>query len=72
MSASSFRVGRQAILQLIEHADKSYARPSSTNALRWTTDDLSDFVAGCLDGGFDVLVRLNPENVCDAHVHSRG
>ena len=61
MSQQSYRVGFECVRRLIERADQKYAHPQNDNVLNWTTDDLSDYVGGCIEASIEAFARLNPE-----------
>lgn len=61
MSQQSYRVGKECVRRLIERADDKYCKPANDNVLNWTTDDLSDYVGGCIESAIEAFARLNPE-----------
>ena len=58
MSASSFRIGRHIVHDLVAKADAKH-----TNGGGWDTNDLGDFVEGVVMGGLEEFERLHPEAV---------
>ena len=56
-------LGRAAMQEVVERADRNYTQPDGKYHMAWSTDDLADFVQGLVECGVEYLYRLRPEAV---------
>jgi hypothetical protein len=70
VSASSFRVGRQIVKDLVDKADEQHTNGRGPGR-PWDTNDLADFVEGVVFGGLEEFERLRPEAIEYHVLHSR-
>ena len=68
MSASSFRIGRHIVFELVKTADLKHTS-RGTGEGGWDTNDLGDFVQGVVLGALEEFERLHPELVMDGVLH---
>jgi hypothetical protein len=64
VSASSFRIGRRIVYELVAKADLQHAHGGG-----WDTDDLADFVEGVVLGALEEYERLRPERIEHGLLH---
>jgi hypothetical protein len=65
VSASSFRIGRHIVHELVNTADLKHTNGRGG----WDTNDLGDFVEGVVLGALEEYEKLHPEHVVSGVLH---